>query len=321
MTILILGGGGVIGRKLAHALAWRGTLRGRPIERLVLADLAAPEPAEAPFAVETIACDIADRAAVDEAIDGEVGVIFLLAAVVSGHAEAEFEDGMRVNLHGVLNVLERCRALGTAPVVVFTSSLAVFGGEVPDPIEDWTIPNPQTSYGTQKAIGELLLNDYSRRGFVDGRGFRLPTISVRPGAPNRAASSFMSSIVREPLAGQTAVCPVGEEFMHYYLSPRRCVENLLRGAEIEAADLGMARSMTMPGRAWSIREVIDAMTAVAGPEPAALIEWRDDAEVRRIVSGWRWDYNPRKALALGLRADESYEDNVRFYLEDDAPSA
>ena len=321
MDILILGGGGVIGRKLAARLADRGALRGQAIERLVLADLAVPEPIEAPFAVETVACDIADRAAVDAAVGREVDVVFLLAAVVSGHAEAEFEDGMRVNLYGVLNVLERARALGTAPVVVFTSSLAVFGGEVPDPIEDWTIPNPQTSYGTQKAIGELLLDDYSRRGFVDGRGFRLPTISVRPGAPNRAASSFMSSIVREPLAGQPAVCPVGEEFMHYYLSPRRCVENLLRGAEIEAADLGMARSMTMPGRAWSIREVIDAMTAVAGPGPAALIEWRDDAEVRRIVSGWRWDYNPRKALALGLRADDSYEDNVRFYLEDDAPSA
>ena len=321
MDILILGGGGVIGRKLARSLAERGTLRGRPIERLVLADLAAPEPIEGPFPVETIACDISDRAAVDAAIGAEISVIYLLAAVVSGHAEADFDAGMQANLHGPLNVLERARALGTAPVVVFTSSLAVFGGDVPDPIEDWTIPNPQTSYGTQKAIGELLLGDYSRRGFVDGRGFRLPTISVRPGAPNRAASSFMSSIVREPLGGQPAVCPVGEDFLHYYLSPRRCVENLVLGAEIEAARLGMARSMTMPGRTWSIRQVIDAMTAVAGPGPAALIEWREEPEVQRIVSGWRHDYNPRKALALGLHADESYEDNVRYYLEDDAPAA
>ncbi len=321
MDILIIGGGGLVGRKLARWLGERGTLRGRDIDRLVLADLSAPEPVEAPFAVEAIACDIGDPAAVEAAIDERVDVIYLLAAIVSAHAEADFDIGMRVNLFGVLNVLERCRALGTAPVVVFTSSLAVFGGEVPDPVEDWTALNPQTSYGTQKAVGELLVNDYSRRGFVDGRGFRLPTIAVRPGAPNRAASSFMSSIIREPLNGQTAVCPVGEDYLHYYLSPRRCVENLVRGAEIEAADLGQNRCLSMPGRTWSIRQMIDAMTAVAGPEPASLIEWRDEPETLRIVSGWRHDYAPRKALSLGLVADESFEENVRFYLEDDRPAA
>ena len=321
MNIVIVGGGGFVGRKLARRLAERGRLRGREIERLTLADLAAPEPVEAPFPVETIACDVGDRASVDAAIGEETDVVYHLAAVVSAHAEEDFDIGMRVNLHGVLNVLERCRALGTAPVVVFTSSLAVFGGEVPDPIEDWTALNPQTSYGAQKAAGELLVDDYARKGFVDGRGFRLPTIAVRPGAPNRAASSFMSSIIREPLNGQPAVCPVGEEFRHYYLSPRRCVENLIRGAEIEAADLGMSRCMSMPGRTWSIREMIDAMTAVAGPEPASLIEWREEPETERIVSGWRSDYRPRKALALGLEADGSFEENVRFYLEDDRPAA
>ena len=321
MNILIIGGGGLIGRKLARRLGERGTLRGREIERLVLADLSAPEPVEAPFAVEMIACDIGDRASVDAAIGEEVDVVYLLAAIVSAHAEEDFDIGMRVNLHGVINVLERCRALGSRPVVVFTSSLAVFGGEVPDPIEDWTALNPQTSYGTQKAVGELLVNDYSRKGFVDGRGFRLPTISVRPGAPNRAASSFMSSIIREPLNGESAVCPVGEEFRHYYLSPRRCVENLVRGAEIEAAELGANRCMSMPGRTWSIRQIVDAMTAVAGPEPASLIEWSEQPEIERIVSGWRYDYVPRKALALGLEADESFEENVRFYLEDDRPAA
>ena len=321
MNILIIGGGGFLGRKLARRLSERGTLRGREIDRLVLADLSAPEPVEAPFAVETIACDVGDRASVDAAIGAEVDVVYLLAAIVSAHAEEDFDVGMRVNLFGTLNVLERCRALGTAPVVVFTSSLAVFGGEVPDPVEDWTALNPQTSYGTQKAVGELLVNDYARKGFVDGRGFRLPTISVRPGAPNRAASSFMSSIIREPLNGQPAVCPVGEEFHHYYLSPRRCVENLVRGAEIEAADLGRNRCMSMPGRTWSIRQIVDAMTAVAGPEPAGLIEWREEPETLRIVSGWRADYAPRKALALGLEADGSFEENVRFYIEDDRPAA
>ena len=321
MHVLIVGGGGFLGRKLARRLAERGRLRGRPIERMTLADLAAPEPVEAPFEVASVACDIGERASVDAAIGEDADVVYHLAAVVSGHAEEEFDAGMRVNLFGVLNVLERARALGHAPVVVFTSSLAVFGGDVPDPIEDWTIPLPQTSYGAQKAIGELLLNDYSRRGFVDGRGFRLPTISVRPGRPNRAASSFMSSIVREPLSGEPAVCPVEPDFLHYYLSPRRCVENLVRGAEIEASEFGATRCLTMPGRTASIREMVEAMTAVAGPEPARLIEWRDQPEVRRIVSGWRFDYNPRKALALGLRADDDFEENVRFYLEDDRPAA
>ena len=320
MNVLIIGGGGFIGQKLARRLAGLGRLRGAPIDRMVLADLAAPPCIEAPFRVEAAACDITDRRAVDALIGADIDVIFLLAGVVSSHAEADFDAGMQVNVFGILNVLERCRALGTAPVVVYTSSLAVFGGEVPDPIEDWTIPNPQSSYGTQKAIGELLLNDYSRRGFVDGRGFRLPTIAVRPGKPNRAASSFMSSIIREPLNGEEAVCPVGEGYLHYYLSPRRCVENLIRGAELDAADLGLSRCMTMPGRTATIREMVDAMTTVAGPEPATRIRWEDQPEVKAIVEGWRHDYRPAKALALGLTADESCEAIVRAYVEDDMPA-
>ncbi|MGR3592105.1 MAG: D-erythronate dehydrogenase [Limimaricola soesokkakensis] len=320
MNILIIGGGGFLGQKLARRLIARGELRGRQIAGLTLADIAAPAPLDAPFDIACTACDITDRAAVDALLAPGFDAVFLLAAVVSSHAEAEFEDGMNVNLHGALNVLESLRLQGRAPVLVFTSSLAVFGGEVPDPIRDWTIPNPQTSYGTQKAIGELLVNDYSRRGFVDGRTLRLPTISVRPGRPNRAASSFMSSIIREPLNGEEAVCPVDPEFPHYYLSPRLCVENLIRGAEIEAADLGQSRTMTMPGRTLTIRQMIKAMTAVAGPEPAKLIRFEDDPAIRDIVSGWRFDYDPAKALALGLEADASFEENVRYYLEDDRPA-
>ncbi|MGR3497635.1 MAG: D-erythronate dehydrogenase [Limimaricola soesokkakensis] len=320
MNILIIGGGGFLGQKLARRLIARGELRGRQIAGLTLADIAAPAPLDAPFDIACTACDITDRAAVDALLAPGFDAVFLLAAVVSSHAEAEFEDGMNVNLHGVLNVLESLRLQGRAPVLVFTSSLAVFGGEVPDPIRDWTIPNPQTSYGTQKAIGELLVNDYSRRGFVDGRTLRLPTISVRPGRPNRAASSFMSSIIREPLNGEEAVCPVDPEFPHYYLSPRLCVENLIRGAEIEAGDLGQSRTMTMPGRTLTIRQMIEAMTAVAGPEPAKLIRFEDDPAIRDIVSGWRFDYDPAKALALGLEADASFEENVRYYLEDDRPA-
>lgn len=319
MNVLIIGGGGFLGQKLAQRLAAAGRLRNREITGMTLADIAVPAPVPAPFTIETTTCDITDRAAVDGLLAARFDVIFLLAAVVSSHAEAEFEVGMQVNLQGALNVLEAARLLDTAPVLVFTSSLAVFGGEVPDPIRDWTIPNPQTSYGTQKAIGELLINDYSRRGFVDGRTLRLPTISVRPGRPNRAASSFMSSIIREPLNGEEAVCPVDPDFTHYYLSPRLCVQNLIRGAEIDAVDLGQNRTMTMPGRTLTIRQMIDAMTAVAGPNPAKLIRFEDDPAIRDIVTGWRFDYDPAKALALGLEADDSFEDNVRYYLEDDRP--
>lgn len=220
---------------------------------------------------------------------------------------------------GTLNVLDRARELGTKPRVVFTSSIAVYGGEVPDPIIDHTFLNPQTSYGAQKAVGELLINDYSRKGFIDGVGFRLPTISVRPGKPNRAASSFMSSILREPLNGQEAVCPVDADFPHYYLSPRKCIENLIKGAELKAEDLGQNRCMMMPGRMWTIGQLIDAMNAVAGPEPAKLIKWEAQPEIQKIVKGWRFDLRPEKALKLGLTADESFEDNVRYYIEDDRP--
>ncbi|MBS1302635.1 D-erythronate dehydrogenase [Loktanella sp. SALINAS62] len=320
MNILIIGGGGFLGQKLAHRLEAAGQLRNSEITGLTLADITAPGAVAAPFAVKTIACDITDPAAVSGLLTARFDTIFLLAAVVSSHAEAEFEVGMQVNLHGVLNVLEAARLTETVPVLVFTSSLAVFGGEVPDPIRDWTIPNPQTSYGTQKAIGELLVNDYSRRGFVDGRALRLPTISVRPGRPNRAASSFMSSIIREPLNGEEAVCPVDPDFAHYYLSPRMCVQNLIRGAEVAAADLGQNRTMTMPGRTLTIRQMIDAMTAVAGPNAAQLIRFEDNPAIRNIVTGWRFAYDPAKALALGLQADNSFEDNVRYYLEDDRPA-
>lgn len=173
----------------------------------------------------------------------------------------------------------------------------------------------------QKAVGELLLNDYSRKGYVDGRGFRLPTISVRPGKPNRAASSFMSSIIREPLNGEPAICPVDEDQEHFYLSPRRCVENLIKGAELEAADLGKQRCMTLPGQRLSIRQMIDALTAVAGPEPAKLIKWEAQPDIAAIVRGWRYDYRFDKALALGLKADTNFEENVCYYMEDDLPNA
>ncbi|HSF91089.1 MAG TPA: D-erythronate dehydrogenase [Paracoccaceae bacterium] len=319
MNILIIGGGGLVGQKVARALAARGELRGKEISKITLADIVDPAPVEATFPVETVSCNITDPASVAQSLTADVDVIYLLAAIVSGQAEEDFDLGYQINMYGTINVLERCRELGTKPVVVFTSSIAVYGGEVADPIIDDTFLNPQTSYGAQKAIGELLLNDYSRKGIVDGRGFRLPTISVRPGKPNRAASGFMSSIFREPLNGQEAVCPVGRDFPHYYLSPRKCVENLIKGAEIAAEDLGQNRCMMLPGRMWTIGQMIDAMDAVVGPEPAKLIRFEEQPAVWEIVKGWRFDMRPQKSLKLGLTADESFEDNIRYYLEDDKP--
>ncbi|MFN3846374.1 MAG: D-erythronate dehydrogenase [Paracoccaceae bacterium] len=317
MNILILGGGGMLGQKLARALLERGHLRGAPITRLTLADIAPPA---ALTGAEAITCNIADPASVTAAIAADTDVIFHLAAIVSSQAEQDFDLGLQINLDGTRHVLDAARALGTCPVVVFTSSLAVYGGDVPDPITDYSFLNPQTSYGVQKAMGELLVNDYSRRGFVDGRGFRLPTISVRPGAPNRAASGFMSSIFREPLNGVEATCPVDLTFAHYYLSPRRCVENLILGAELAAGSLGQNRCMIMPGRMWTIAQMIAAMKEVVGPEPARLIRFEAQSDIAKIVNGWRADLRADRALALGLRADDSFADNIRAYLVDDMPT-
>jgi nucleoside-diphosphate-sugar epimerase len=321
MKVLIIGGGGLVGQKLARALAARTTLRGAPISSLVLADVIDPAQVDAPFEVQTVTCDIADPASVANVIDADTDVIYLLAAIVSGQAEEDMTLGYQINMMGTMNVLERCRAAASKPVVVFTSSIAVYGGEVADPIIDDSFLNPQTSYGAQKAIGELLINDYSRKGIVDGRGFRLPTISVRPGKPNRAASGFMSSIFREPLNGQEAVCPVDPDFPHYYLSPRKCIENLIKGAEIPAQDLGKNRCMMMPGRMWTIGQMIEAMRNVCGPEPEKLIRWEEQPEILAIVKGWRFALRPEKALKRGLTADDSFEENIRYYLEDDKPVA
>ena len=319
MKILIIGGGGVIGQKLALALARTGHVGGTPISQLTLADVVMPETVDAPFDVQTRTCDIANPASVANAITADTDLVYLLAAIVSAHAEEDFDAGMKINLFGTYNVLERCRALDTKPMVILTSSIAVYGGEAEDPLGDHSYPNPQTSYGMQKAVGELLINDYTRKGYIDGRAFRLPTISVRPGVPNRAASSFMSSILREPLNGQEAICPVTGDFLHYYLSPRRCVENLIKAAQLQGADIGMNRVMQMPGKVWSINQLIAAMTNVAGSGPARLIRWDPQPEIKRIVTGWRWDIHADKAERLGLKADLSFEDNIRYYLEDDRP--
>lgn len=317
MRVLIIGGGGFLGQKIAKELARRGTLRGAAITDMALADLAEPAAVEAPFTVTRHAADISDAAAASRLFEGRPDVVFHLAAIVSGQAEAEFDLGMNVNLFGTINVLEAARAAGNVPVLVFSSSVAVYGGEIPPMIEDYTGTNPQTSYGAQKACGELLVTDYSRKGFIDGRAPRLPTVTIRPGKPNAAASSFMSSIFREPLQGEEAVCPVGTEYALWYASPRVTVANLIACAEIEAAALGQNRAFALPGRTTTIGEMIEAMRKVAGEEPVKRIRFEKDDRIEKIVMGWRAHLNPEKAFALGLKADDSFEDNVRYFLEDD----
>lgn len=317
MRVLITGGGGFLGVKLAKALAAKGEIRGRAITHLTQADLFAPAPVEAPFPVEGIALDIADRAAMDAAFAMRPDCVFHLAAVVSGQAEAEFDVGLRVNLHGTLNLLEAARHAGNRPIVVFTSSVAVYGGEIPEMIEDWTALNPQTSYGAQKAAGELLLTDYSRKGFLDGRGLRLPTVTVRPGKPNAAASSFMSSIFREPLQGEAANCPVSEDYPIWWSAPRIVVRNLVHAAEVPEEAWGANRCLAIPGRTATVREMVEAMTRVAGSNAAGRITWNPDPFVQKICAGWRAHLTPAKALRLGFAQDRSFEDNIAWFLEDD----
>ena len=315
---MILGGGGFIGIKLAKALAERGTLRGETISHLCLADVTKTNGFDAPFPVTTHALDIADRNAVDALMEKGWDAIFHLAAVVSGQAEAEFVTGLRANFFGTLNVFESARASGRKPVIAYSSSVAAYGGEVPQPIEDWTNTNPQTSYGSQKVIGELLLNDYSRKGFIDGRGVRLPTVVVRPGKPNAAASSFFSSIIREPLQGEPAMCPVDPDATKGWLtSPRAVIDNLLRTAELDAEALGQNRCFNLPGITVTVAEMIAALGRKGGEAALALIDYDRDAGVEKIVSGWAVDFNPAKALALGMKADNDFDSIVQQFIDDE----
>ena len=316
MKVTIIGGGGFLGHKLAKALAAKGGLNGNAISAMTLADVVAPGDIDAGFPVECQQMDITDRAAVDRAVEG-AGVIYHLAAIVSAQAEAEYDLGLEINLMGSLNVFQAARALGTCPVLVYTSSCAVYGGEIPDPIRDGVELNPQTSYGSQKAAAELILTDMSRKGFVDGRGLRLPTITVRPGKPNKASTGFMSSIFREPLQGQPSNCPVGRDFPLWHCSPRTMVRNLVHAAEVPAEDWGKNRCLATPGNTNTIGEMIDAMTNVAGAEPAKLITWEEDKWIEGIVSQFTAAVIPEKALRLGFHKDESFEDSIRYFLEDD----
>ncbi|MGA8356036.1 MAG: D-erythronate dehydrogenase [Xanthobacteraceae bacterium] len=318
MHILITGAAGMIGRKLTARLAADGALNGRPIETLTLIDVAAPQsPEKFSGNVVAAAADIADPAAVRAAVAGRPDVIFHLAGVVSGEAELDFAKGMRVNLDGSRTLFEAVRELRYRPRLVFTSSIAVFGAPFPPAIGDDFHLTPLTSYGTQKAATELLLADYTRRGFLDGIGIRLPSIVVRPGRPNKAASGFFSSIIREPLNGEEAVLPVADSVLHWHASPRAAVGFLVHAAGLDAAKLGPRVNLTMPGVCCTVAEQIAALRRIAGDKVASRIRREPDPLVARIVAGWPSQFDPARALTLGFRAEGSFDDIIRVHIADE----
>ena len=320
MHILITGAAGMIGRKLVARLVAAGALNGKPIDKLTLIDVSAPQkPQGFAGSVVTSAGDIADAAAARAAVAGRPDVIFHLAAVVSGEAELDFEKGVHVNLDGSRALIEAIRATGEGyrPRLVFTSSIAVFGAPFPETIADDFHLTPLTSYGTQKAIVELLLADYTRRGFLDAIGIRLPTIVVRPGRPNKAASGFFSSIIREPLNGEEAVLPVEDSVLHWHASPRAAVGFLIHAAGVDREKLGPRVNLTMPGVCCTVAEQIAALRRIAGDKVAARIRREPDPLVARIVAGWPSRFDPRRALALGFQAEASFDEIIRVHIADE----
>ena len=313
MRVVITGGCGFLGRRVALRLLER-----LEVDELVLFDNA---PSALPLPedrrLKLVTGDIADLETVRGVVAPGTNSVFHLAAVVSGEAEADTDLGYRVNLDGARAVLEACRALGTCPRLVFASSLAVYGGALPPAVGDDTALTPETCYGTQKAIGELLVNDYSRKGFVDGRAVRLPTVVVRPGRPNRAASTFASSIIREPLSGREAICPVSPDTVMALASPRRVVDALLRAHDLPAADFATSRSLQLPGFSVAVGEMVAAVRRAGGEQAYTRIRWEPDPLIQRIVSGWPQALAAPRAAALGFTADNGIDEVVQSFIEDD----
>ena len=313
MRVVVTGGCGFLGRRVALRLLER-----LEVDELVLFDNA---PSALPLPedrrLKLVTGDIADRETVRGVVAPGTNSVFHLAAVVSGEAEADTDLGYRVNLDGARAVLEACRALGTCPRLVFASSLAVYGGALPPAVGDDTALTPETSYGTQKAIGEVLVNDYSRKECVDGRAVRLPTVVVRLGRPNRAASTFASSIIREPLSGREAVCPVSPDTVMALASPRRVVDALLRAHDLPAADFATSRSLQLPGFSVAVGEMVAAVRRVGGEQAYTRIRWEPDPLIQRIVSGWPQALAAPRAAALGFTADNGIDEVVQSFIEDD----
>ncbi|WP_292937806.1 D-erythronate dehydrogenase [Noviherbaspirillum sp.] len=325
MQVLITGGAGLLGAKLAKRLLERGTLANAagqqtPITRITLLDVVPAQGFSDPR-VQVVSGDIADESVINAVLTPETQSIFHLAAIVSSHAEADFDLGMRINFDATRLILERARKNGNRPRVVFTSSVAVFGGELPQRVPDSQVLTPQSSYGTQKVMGELLINDYSRKGFIDGRALRMPTVCVRPGVPNKAASSFASGIIRDPLNGVESVCPVAPETPMWLLSPRYAIDSLIHGHDLDGSLFGSSRALSLPGLATTVQEMVAALERVGGPEAAGRIRWQQDPAIVRIVNSWPGDFVTARANALGFKHDASFDDIVRSYIEDEMKSA
>ena len=321
MKVLITGGGGFLGFKLAKALLARGQLGGAKISSMTLLDGAFPPGVEDLQLVRAVKGDVSDAATLAGVCPPDTDAVFHLAAVVSGAAEADFDLGMRVNLVGMELLLAQIRknaAAGGGPTrVVYTSSVAAFGGPLPEVLDDSTIANPQTSYGTQKVMGEYLLTDYSRKGFLDGRSLRLPTIVVRAGKPNAAASSFASAVIREPLNGVDYDCPVAPQTGVWLLSPRRVVEALIHAWELPADAWGARRWLNLPGITATVSEMVDAMRKAAGEAAARRVRYRADARIQAIVKTWPVRMRTPRALEMGFKPDASVEQVIRDYVADE----
>ena len=321
MNVLITGGAGFLGKRLAKQLLQRGVLKNaqgveEKVDELVLFDMVAAEGFDDPR-VKVVTGNISDPAMIKQIVDVKTSSIFHLAAVVSSQAEADFDLGMRINIDAFRLLLETCRALGHCPKLLFTSSVAVYGGTLPAIVQDDTALNPKSSYGMEKAVGELMLSDFSRRGFIDGRGLRLPTISVRPGKPNKAASSFASGIIREPLQKEEAICPAHADTRLWLLSPRQAVESLIHAHDAPSEGFAQNRMMNLPGVSVSVGEMIEALGKVAGPEAVARIRWEADETVQRIVGSWPAAWNTDRATALGFKGDADFETIIRNFINDD----
>jgi nucleoside-diphosphate-sugar epimerase len=320
MRILVIGAAGMLGGKLVDRLVRDGCLASEGISQLTLVDRVVAEPPGDPgFVVESTVADLAEPGAAGAIVAGRPDVIFHLAAVVSGEAEDDLEKGYRVNLDATRMLFDAIRGndQGYRPRVVYSSSIAVFGPPLPDVIGDHHCLTPATSYGTQKAMIELLLSDHSRRGFVDGIAIRLPTICVRPGTPNLAASGFFSSIIREPLNGLEAVLPVSTDVRHWFASPRSAIGFLLHAATLDTTGLGGRRSLTMPGVSATVGDEIDALRRFAGGDAVRRIHDEPDEAIARIVAGWPRAFDARRAQALGFSAEANFDEIVRVYVEDE----
>lgn len=325
MDVLVTGGSGFIGKRVVAKLLERGTVTTHDddtvdIDNLIVADVVPPAD---PFAddprIRFVQADLALPDAFAPLITPKVGVVFHLGAAVSGECERDFDLGLQVNVMGMHRLLEACRHRAQQPRVVFTSSVAAYGGKLPYVIGDDTPLTPQTSYGTQKGIGELLINDYSRRGFVDGRCLRLPTVIIRPGRPNQAASGFASAVIREPLQGEQYVCPVRPDTAMYVLSPRCAVAALIHAAELPTAAWGTNRSLCLPGLTVTVNELVNALRDVAGDAVANRIRFQPDRFTERIVHGWPARFAPERGLSMGFRADTSIHEIIHAFIADELP--